>query len=405
MVLNGHINTVRIMLAVRRKLNLPSRRRAQGAFTLLELIVTIVILAILAALAIPTFAQVISKSKLEAAEVTLGSFSREVLALDAFGGTQVFNEDTVLQAAKDLPLKALAAGLHAAASEWNVVVDNASFSTNSNTLSVAIGGHPTGTLLGSAVYVPGAGCAYALAEGSSVQTWSVVGAPATLCSGQVALDGPDSGISAPGTPGGLTLSLGACANGEEGLIIDWDGAESAEIFLDGTSLGSFGPGTCFPGLNFDSNIDVIRNGHVTELPPGEPSEDEEKGTTIGGVLSDSVVSITWDKELAEGSVVTIIRNDKPLKGPYDDGSFWDTPGTPGDYTYRVEITKNNGVKVDIPAGVVIITPPSQEHRPASMAAANGNTIRVQWGAVENTVSAPLTGYKVFHSRRDRKSVV
>lgn len=54
------------------------------AFTLLELIVVIVILGLLAALAIPTFAGVIDKSKEEATLATLQAIAREAQALKAF---------------------------------------------------------------------------------------------------------------------------------------------------------------------------------------------------------------------------------------------------------------------------------------------------------------------------------
>ena len=80
------------------------QRYTPKAFTLLELIVTIVILAILAALAIPTFSQVLVKTKLETAEVTASSIAREALALSSFND-QPMTEADVVAAVKDLPRK------------------------------------------------------------------------------------------------------------------------------------------------------------------------------------------------------------------------------------------------------------------------------------------------------------
>ena len=54
---------------------------ARRAFTLLELIVAILLLAILSALAIPTFTQVISSSKNAASESTMSSLVTDATSI------------------------------------------------------------------------------------------------------------------------------------------------------------------------------------------------------------------------------------------------------------------------------------------------------------------------------------
>lgn len=62
----------------------PCNQNDRKAFTLLELIVVIVILGVLAALAIPTFRQVIEESSFKTLEASAQSLEREAVALAAF---------------------------------------------------------------------------------------------------------------------------------------------------------------------------------------------------------------------------------------------------------------------------------------------------------------------------------
>ena len=61
-------------------------KRTRKAFTLLELVVAIVVLGILAALAIPSFAQVITNSKQQIANNTALSTARDAVAIAATTG-------------------------------------------------------------------------------------------------------------------------------------------------------------------------------------------------------------------------------------------------------------------------------------------------------------------------------
>jgi prepilin-type N-terminal cleavage/methylation domain-containing protein len=70
----------------------PMLARTRKAFTLLELIVVIVILGILAALAIPTFAAVIARSKVKTDEAAALSLGRDAIALAAFDSAKATDD-------------------------------------------------------------------------------------------------------------------------------------------------------------------------------------------------------------------------------------------------------------------------------------------------------------------------
>lgn len=76
-------------------------RTLNRAYTLLELIVTLVILGVLASLVIPTFEQTIQRSRQQSTLTTLGAISREAQALHAFNKDQPWDETAVRTAVNE----------------------------------------------------------------------------------------------------------------------------------------------------------------------------------------------------------------------------------------------------------------------------------------------------------------
>jgi prepilin-type N-terminal cleavage/methylation domain-containing protein len=118
------------------------RPRSKKAFTLLELIVVIVILGLLAALAIPTFARVTKKSQDASTSATISAVLRDARALRAFEPTSTEDWKAVTETAVGETTAPSASGLLAAAmtSRSATVSDTEPTSTSEAVYSLLNGG-------------------------------------------------------------------------------------------------------------------------------------------------------------------------------------------------------------------------------------------------------------------------
>ena len=96
--------------------------RSRAAFTLLELMVSLVVFAILVALAAPTYMSLLKKAQISSALSEARALGREASTLAAFRGEGP-NLTDILEASKDLPL--ISEDLHSIS-----VVDGETFDTN-----------------------------------------------------------------------------------------------------------------------------------------------------------------------------------------------------------------------------------------------------------------------------------
>ena len=94
------------------------------AFSLIELAVVLIVIAVIAAIAIPTFQSVISESEDNAAEAEVNATMRNAVAI-ARANNRLTPNQSDLQTAFDEIATAATAGLSAAASEYNVCAENA----------------------------------------------------------------------------------------------------------------------------------------------------------------------------------------------------------------------------------------------------------------------------------------
>lgn len=401
-------------------------KRKRKGFTLLELIVVIVILGLLASLAIPTFKKIINQTQLKVAEVTAASVARETIALAGMD-VGLIQESHIKAAVNDLPgglNEPVVSASDTGVSGYQVVFGKWEFSGHPRTLSVVRGGEPQGTSIGVALAVPGVGCAFARNDGNTVKAWSVERLDIENCNGAVAFIEPEEALklSPPPTPEGINISFTCSVNGETGWDVTFDNA-LVDVYINGKYAGTYASGTCIPGSE-DDVIVAVPNDSNTGQPGGW-----ENGA--GDVLDDEVIEVPTDPtpptnpetnvsnpvtsdgktpnviiwSPTPGADSTIISRG-PVNGPLtpvhagdDTGSHYDT-SPPGDYVYEVQPTKDGeplGDPIKVEVKPVTKPEPLKDDEEALKAEILGDSALIAWGEVPDTLTAPLTGYKVYRS--------
>ena len=230
----------------------PKSPRRRG-FTLLELVIAVVILAIISAVALPIYSTLQTNSQLSAEASQLANINREALSIATANGRSVPTAADITAALNDTPSFGAAAGL-AATSSVTVSTSTSGTVIPSSSSTVLSADVSTGSV-GLALNSPAGGCVMSLLVGTKVSSWFYKGALGYNCNGTQALQGnvvlSYSAGPAPLAPTGLTAGAGAGST-----LLSWTASgtnggsaiSSYTVTYTDNTLGKTATSTCATGL-------------------------------------------------------------------------------------------------------------------------------------------------------------
>ena len=200
----------------------PARlRAARPAFTLIELIIAVVILAVLATIAIPTFARDITNASLAKEGASLNALANDALTIARSKNETVPTIADLTLAAGEMPALTAANGsapryvLTAAGTTYTFVTSSqASASPSSTYGTVSADVADSTSYVGLAMATANGDCVMDRISASRTEVWSYAMNLGSNCDGSVSLAGPAQPTPVPGTtttaaPTTTTTSPGA----------------------------------------------------------------------------------------------------------------------------------------------------------------------------------------------------
>jgi len=205
----------------------PKSPRRRG-FTLLELVIAVVILAIISAVALPIYNTLQTNSQLSAEASQLANINKEALAIATANGRSVPTAADITAALNDIPSFGAAAGL-AATSSVTVSTSTSGTVIPSSSSTVLSADVSTGSV-GLALNSPAGGCVMSLLVGTKVSSWFYKGALGYNCNGTQALQGASQApltYSAGPAPTAPVISAAvADASGDGAADLTWSASSA-----------------------------------------------------------------------------------------------------------------------------------------------------------------------------------
>jgi prepilin-type N-terminal cleavage/methylation domain-containing protein len=398
-------------------------RSLRRGFTLLELITTVTIIAILLALVLPTFSRVKAETRAGVAKQTLQAVLRDANTLAGFESRPVTFGD----------ISAAAAEAVRGALPYSAVIDDGTTGTRAGLSRISVRENEEGW--GAALAFDG-GCAYASTSpaGNTIPAWHVL--ETSTCSPTGTGNGGDSddgtGVVAPSTPRNVNVTAltivsvrvafaapssdGGAAVAEYRIIAYTGGAAVATTTVPVADLTTAAGGYQFemasltPGTRYTFSVEAHNAAGFSE--PASSSAVWTFGppaqvTGLAGSIADGSVTLTWDiPQIATHTPVTGYRVYLNNGGDWNEGDWnelatVEAPTVTVDqlqngtaYTFRVAAygTGGNGE----PSGQITFTPLDVPAAPTTVSAVAGSgEVTLSWSEVTGMPTAPLSGYRIY----------
>jgi type II secretory pathway pseudopilin PulG/chitodextrinase len=367
----------------------PQARPRARAFTVLEAIVVLIVMALLAALIVPRFTGVRERSALARDEVSLGNYARDAVGVNYYGQSDYTMTSFETGAAETVTDWAETDDHHWQATDFTVTGIG---SQKPGLVSVTIGTSVRDLgKAGVAMRATTGGCVLGLLTRSTVKTWHWAQDVQNSCNGITALDpqfGPGKKVPpAVPFPGADTQTTDP-APGAPGT----SGAPAVDPSTTGTPTPPSAPAADPTPPAEPTPASTEPSVVPVALPPATP-------TNVTATAGDAQAELSWDP-VPGATTYRVERDGAPIwSGPNTSVTDPDlTNGT--SYTWTVTATGPGGSSA--PSTPVSATPITAPATPTGLTATPGDTqVQLSWAAVANTAAAPVSGYEIF---RDGVSV-
>lgn len=384
---------------------LPHRRRADRAFTLVEVVVVLVVLAILATVGLVAYGHVTDTAADRRGLLEVTDVAREAAALAASDGSAAWTEDEFTTAAADAGATAgpaLATGTTAAAARLSVAIDSSSM--RYGTIGLTRDGATAGLAMRT---TPGHCALVRITLPAQLTAWLVNTDIQGACAGSTALsaqpgqhiDSAQPIVGIPAAPTGLTLTPNADASQ---LTLTWtpsDGAAFSTVYrsTDGgatwssvaasVSGGSWTDTTATtPGTTYTYAVTGTGAHESARSTPASFTQIPAAPTGVAATLTGaqpSTATITWARvpgatayrvyaQTGSGAATLLTQVTDPTATATDPAVASGTT-----ITYSVSAVDAGGESAATPATPVTAAPAT----PAGLTAtASGSAITVSWTA-------------------------
>ena len=378
------------------------------AFTLLELVIAVVVIAALAIIAIPTFVNDISNAALARDTASLTAFAGDAQSIARSTNLDVPDVSAVNFALTEMPKLTGGASWSGVASAHAHVVGSSAYGTVSYDATDAVT-----SSIGYAMRSQNGGCVMALTTPSETVSWHYNYDLGVNCDGSHALGGPAE--TAPtysvGVPGPSSSVL-ATLSGVDALV-SWNPPTSGGTGIVSYEVtASLGDLTCTTA-GTDCVVSGLSEGQTYTFsvvatngvgpgdasPPSNALTVPEPPSTPSDVVvvssNDGTVSVSWAPSSAGGIPVTYRASDAAGDACTTSSTTCVVSGLTVGTSYTFAVVATSAAGSSEPSAGVSVVPLTTPDAPTDvLATSSDGAATVIWDAPTNDGGTPITGYSV-----------